>query len=131
MKNVFFLVCHSPLGEALSKVIQHSLDQRIDELVVIDVLPSQSPKKIAKLLQKEWVKKECPESIVVLTDVIGATPSNGLHLWLSNSLVNYKGLAGVNIPILLSAMNHKGDNIETIFNKIKKAGFNGLQELEN
>lgn len=127
----FFLVCHDPLGNALTKAIQHSFDRTIEELIVIDVLPTQSPEQVSHFLELEWNKKSCPKSIVVLTDIVGATPSNGLHLWLSKNLINYKGIAGVNIPILLSAINHKGDDINSIFNRMKKAGYDGLLELEN
>jgi PTS system ascorbate-specific IIA component len=128
---LFFLVCHDPLGKALKKAIQHSCDHKIHELIVIDVLPSQSPEEISRLLQKEWTKKKYPDSIIVLTDIIGATPSNGLHLWLSKTSINYKGMAGINIPILLSALSQKNNDIVKIFNRMRSAGSNGLQEITN
>jgi PTS system ascorbate-specific IIA component len=125
----FFLVCHNPLGKALTKAIQHSLDNKMHELVVIDVLPTQTPKEISNILQQKWTTKNSPKSIIVLTDIIGATPSNGLHLWLSKTSVIYKGMAGINIPIFLSALSHKGDDLEGIFYKMKRASSNGMKEL--
>jgi PTS system ascorbate-specific IIA component len=126
----FFLVCHNPLGKALSEAIQHSFDHKINELIVIDVLPTQVPEEVANVLHREWTKKNCPTSIIVLTDIIGASPSNGLHIWLARNLVDYKGIAGINVPILLSALSHKNDGIETVFNRIKKAASSGLRELK-
>ncbi len=125
----FFLVCHSPLGEAFTKAIKHSLDNKIHDLVVIDVLPSQTPKEVSNILHQKWIKKKSPKSIIVFTDVIGATPSNGLHLWLSNTSVVYRGMAGINMPIFLSALSHKGNDLEAIFYKMKKASSNGMIEI--
>ena len=125
----FFLVCHNPFGKALSKAVQHSLDNKIHELVVIDVLPSQTPKEVSDILQQKWTTKNSPKSIIVFTDIIGATPSNGLHLWLSKTSVIYKGMSGINIPIFLSALSHKSNDLEGIFCKMKRASSNGMKEL--
>ena len=51
----FFLVCHNPLGKALTKAIQHSLDNKMHELVVIDVLPTQTPKEIISVQGKKSI----------------------------------------------------------------------------
>ncbi len=126
----FFLICHDPLGKALAKIIQHSFGREVDELVIIDVLPSQSPETVSYFLHLEWVKKNRPKSIIVLTDIVGATPSNGLHHWLSQNLVDYKGVAGINIPMLLSAITHKDEGLESIFKRINNAGTSGLKKIE-
>ena len=125
----FFLVCHSPIGKAFTEAMQHSFEHRIDELIVIDVLPTDTPEKVSDFIQKKWVEKESPEQIVVLSDILGSTPSNGLHLWLSRNPVKYIGFVGINIPILLSAINHKDENIEVINKRMRKAYIDGSKQF--
>jgi hypothetical protein len=40
-------------------------------------------------------------------------------------------MAGINIPILLSALSQKNNDIVKIFNRMRSAGSNGLQEITN
>ena len=87
------------------------------------------PAPLGHQIDKKWITKKSPKSIIVFTDVIGATPSNGLHLWLSNTSVVYRGMAGINMPIFLSALSHKGNDLEAIFCKMKRASSNGMIEI--
>ena len=109
--------------------MRHSYQQAINELIVVDVLPNHTPEQVCNLVHTAWIENNSPKTIIAFTDIIGATPSNGLHLWLSKGMVYYRGFSGVNIPILLSAINHKDHNIEMIVEKIKYAAQYGTEQL--
>ena len=117
---IIILVCHSPLGNAMKKSVEHSYESPINDLKVVDVTPDQTLESIVKSINQVWINSGEPEEIIVLSDMIGASPSNGLHNWLSFGKVKYKGFVGVNIPALLCAINHRFEDFESLSLKMNK-----------
>jgi len=63
----------------------------------------------------------------VLTDLFGATPANlALKLLQPSRVV---GLAGVNLPMLLSALTHRDKDLETLLVRARDGGRNGILNL--
>ena len=115
---IIILVCHSPLGSAMKKSVEHSYKKPIDDLKIVDVTPDQTLESIIKSIEKVWVKSGSPKEIIALSDMIGASPSNGLHNWLSTGKVKYKGFVGINIPSLLCAINHRFESFDILNKKM-------------
>jgi PTS system ascorbate-specific IIA component len=106
-----FLVCHAPLGSALHAVACHGFGQKLSDVIVLDVLSSQTPQQVADALAQLWQEHGKPSEVLVITDLLGATPANGAQLWLKQlktlAEVHGLGLAGVSLPGLLRALTYR------------------------
>lgn len=63
--------------------------------------------------------------VLVLTDIYGATPAN-LALALARRHRHSKVLAGVNLPMLIRAMNYAGLTLDAVVDKAQAGGRNGV-----
>ena len=125
----FFLVCHKPLGSSLQKCVEFSIGESIEEIVNIEVTPNDSLGEIQNLIEKAWYKCGKPQEIFVFSDLKGATPCNGLLSWLKEKKIFYRGMTGVNLPMLVCAINHKELSLESLLEKVLEAKDKGIQSL--
>lgn len=88
------VIAHAPLASALRQVAEHTFPDCAPTLTVLDVHPGQCADDVetaARALmdgQPEWL---------VLTDVFGATPSNGAQRLAGEQV---QVLSGVSVPML-------------------------------
>ncbi len=117
-----FLVCHAPLGSALHAVACHGFGQKLSDVLVLDVLSSQSPQQVADGLNQLWEENGRPQEVLVITDLLGATPANGAQLWLKQMRgqagINGLGLAGVSLPGLLRALTYREQPARALVDKL-------------
>ena len=72
-----------------------------------------------------------PREIFCFSDLKGATPCNGLFSWLSGKEILYKGVTGINLPMLVCAVNHKNLSLELLLKKVLEAKEKGIQSLNS
>ena len=125
----FILVCHKPLGSALRKCVEFSIGKSIEEIINIEITPNENLSEIHNLIEKAWNKCGKPQEIFVFSDLKGATPCNGLFSWLRSKKVFYKGVTGVNLPMLVCAINHKHLSLDLLLEKVLEAKDKGIQSL--
>jgi PTS system ascorbate-specific IIA component len=101
------LVCHAPLASALHAVACHGFHQHLADVIAIDVLSEERKEQVCERIQAAWQEAGRPKAVLLLTDLHGATPSNGASLWLSSQAPDAAGVAGVSLPLLLKALTYK------------------------
>jgi len=69
--------------------------------------------------------------ILVLTDLIGATPGNVASRLAKPGVLDCKVLvlAGINLPMLMRAISYRGDALESVAQKAMQGGQNGIIRL--
>ncbi|MAF81298.1 MAG: hypothetical protein CMK52_00040 [Proteobacteria bacterium] len=130
MMKYFFLVCHKPLGSSLQKCVEFSIGKSIEEIINIEITPDDNLPEIRNLIEHAWYKCGRPEEIFVFSDLKGATPCNGLFSWLEGKRIIYKGVTGVNLPMLVCAINHKNLSLDLLLEKVLEAKDKGIQSLD-
>lgn len=106
--TALILVCHAPLGHALHAVACHAFGRYIAEVLVADIAASSSLDEAIATIESIWIKEGKPTSVVVLADILGATPSNAASAWLSlHPDINARGLTGVSVPMMLKALTYR------------------------
>ncbi len=102
------LVCHAPLGHALHAVACHAFGRFISDVVVADIGANSSLDEATSVIESLWVSEGKPSEVVLMADLLGATPSNAAAAWLSiHKDINACGLTGVSVPMLLKALTYK------------------------
>jgi mannose PTS system EIIA component len=102
-----FLVCHAPLASALHAVACHGFGRSLSDVEVFDVLSSQEPEQVSQAIALRWQELKQPKAVFFLTDMIGATPYNGVVAFMKRHPDIAKGVAGVNLPVLLRAITYR------------------------
>ena len=127
----FFLVCHEPLGSSLQKCVEFSIGKTIEEIINIEITPNNNLPEIQNLIEEAWRNCGKPQEIFIFSDLKGATPCNGLLSWLRKKKICYRGVTGVNLPMLVCAINHKSLSLDSILEKVLQAKDRGIQSLNN
>jgi len=103
------LVAHAPLASALADCARHALGQ-LERVAIYDVLADEDPDADAARLSQVIAQADDGSGVLVLTDLVGATPSN--VACRASKLARGRGtacevLAGANVPMLLRVLNYR------------------------
>jgi len=126
MTTRILIIAHAPLATALRECALHVFTDCTREVVAIDVPPNEAPEDTfasAQLL----LDAVAGQQILVLTDVIGATPSNVAQRLVQaheSSLI-----AGVNLPMLLRTVCYRHENLEALTHRALEGGTQGVLHL--
>lgn len=114
------VVSHGKLADALISSVQ-MLVGRVHRVQSIAIWPEDKPQEIERLIEKGIREVDDGEGVVILTDILGGTPTN-----LSLSVPKDKKVevvTGVNLPMLLTLWSHRGRKpLREIGRLAKKAG---------
>lgn len=119
-----FLITHGTFGESLIQNVCHILNKRPPQISQLGVSAQDDPLDIlpmAKLLLKEL---DGGQGVLILTDILGATPSNLALKLLEPGRV--EGVAGVSLPMLLRALTYRKNGMETLLQKTISGGHDGV-----
>ena len=123
------MVTHAPLGNALLQVAAHILGASPDFLKVLDISPTAEQEIMVDeglLLLKQLDQHE---GVVILSDCKGSTPGNiaeQLHSIAFNSSLVY----GLNLPMLLRAVNYCGQSHHAVADAAAAGGKKSIIESE-
>jgi mannose/fructose-specific phosphotransferase system component IIA len=100
------IVAHRGIGEALCEVAQVILDRRVD-VTLLPVREGDDPERSLERLVAALGRWQGAEPPLIMTDLPGATPHNLAMKAVARVLTGAPVLTGLNLPMLLRALNHK------------------------
>jgi mannose PTS system EIIA component len=118
------LITHGTFGESLIQNVCHVLNKRPTLIGQLGVAAQDDPLDIlpmAKLLLKEV---DDGEGVLVMTDILGATPANLALKLLEPGHV--EGVAGVSLPMVLRALTYRKSGMSTLLKKAISGGHDGI-----
>ena len=127
MNTRIFILAHAPLAHALRECALHVLADSALEVLALDVQPDAAPH--ATLAAAQLLL--CPEvhhPTLVLTDVLGATPSN-IAQRLVEGQAQQRLLSGVNLPMLLRALCYRHEDLEALLQRALDGGHAGIVQV--
>ena len=125
------IVAHTPLAGAMLGFVEHTYGELPVRVTAVDIPPYEdihiSGERV--LAAANQVKSET--GILVLTDLIGATPGNVASRLAKPGVLDCKVLvlAGINLPMLMRAISYRGDALESVAQKAMQGGQNGIIRL--
>ncbi|WP_374277128.1 PTS sugar transporter subunit IIA [Azonexus sp.] len=118
------LITHGSYGEALVQNACHVLNKRPARLNQLGVSAQDDPLDLLPLARDLLRLVDGDGGVLVLTDIFGATPANLALKLLEPGRV--EGLTGVNLPMLLRALNYRDKGMPTLLTRARDGGRDGI-----
>ncbi len=127
MNNGIVIIAHAPLASALRQCVAHVFAERVGGVVAVDVLPdAPMAQSLAQARQAIGVLGQVP--LLLLTDVLGATPSNVARQLQDGHQVRL--LAGVNLPMVLRAVTYQHEPLDELMARALQGGTQGVLQVQ-
>lgn len=123
MNTRLLIIAHEPLAHALRECALHVFPDCAADLQALDVPPDEPPE--ATLLAARALRAQQDNApLLVLTDLLGATPSNVAQRLVDG--VHSRLVAGVNLPMLLRAVTYRAEPLEQLAARALAGGTQGV-----
>ncbi len=123
------VVTHAPLGNALLQVVAHILGTSPEFLKILDIPPTAEQEIIIDEGLRLLKQLDQHEGVVIFSDCKGSTPGNiaeQLHSIAFNSSLVF----GLNLPMLLRAINYCGQSHHAVADAAVAGGRKSIIESE-
>ena len=126
MKVGILLVTHSDIGKQLLLTATSVFGKNPFQVELLSVDNYDQPNDVRELAEKYVKFLDNGAGVLVLTDIIGTTPSN------IASSINYekiKVVAGLNLSMILNVFNHPEDSLDQLSTKALEGGIQGVSKI--
>jgi PTS system ascorbate-specific IIA component len=123
------LLTHAPLGNAFIDAATHVFRKRPEQMEAIDVVADQDPAEVSRLAREAIKRVDDGSGVLVITDVMGGTPSNCTLCLAEPGHVDI--IAGISLPMLLRALTYRNDTLDVVMEMALAGGQNGAARVDN
>jgi mannose PTS system EIIA component len=123
------IVSHGAFGDALIHSASHVLGKRPHQIQHVGVAMRDDPDAILPRARELLNQVDTGDGVLVLTDMLGATPSNIATRLLAPGRV--EGLAGANLPMLIRALTYRDEPLAAVVEKAMSGGYEGVVNLNS
>ncbi len=120
-----FIVSHSEIANSFAYCLEHIMNKRVDNLVILAVRKAEAPDSIVEraheIIQRQMQKVD---GVLILTDIFGATPSNIASQLIDPGKVEL--ITGLNLPMLIRAISYSNSNLALCVEKALEGGVSGI-----
>jgi len=109
------IVSHGAFGEALIHSASHVLGKRPLRVRQVGITTHDDPELILPQAQDLVRQLDEGDGVLVLTDILGATPSNIACRLLDPGKV--EGVSGASLPMLIRALTYRNEPLSTVVEK--------------
>ena len=130
------IVAHTPVASAMLGFAEHAFGVMPERVRAVDVPPYEDIKVSFDRVLKAAYGVNTGLGVLILTDVMGATPANvASKLEALGPLSGLNApvilLAGLNLPMLMRCISHRGEGLEELAHKALQGGQNGILRLDS
>ena len=118
------IIAHGDLGNSLIHCASHVMGKQPPQLLCLAVGTQDDPSVLLPQAQTILAQLNTGAGVLVLSDVYGATPCNMVAKLLTPGLV--EGVAGVNLPMLVRALNYRHEPLAKVVEKAVSGGREGV-----
>ena len=125
------IVAHTPIAGSMLGFVEHTYGKVPDRMAAVDIPPYEDTKISFDRVHEAATRVQSEYGLLVLTDVMGATPANVATRLAKSEYFPCKVivLAGVNLPMLMRAISYRGAGVESVALKAMQGGQNGIIRL--
>lgn len=123
------IVSHGAFGEALIHSASHVLGKRPLQVRQVGVTIHDDPDAILPQALELVRRLDSGDGVLVLTDLLGATPSNVATRLLRPGKV--EGVSGASLPMLIRALTYRDEPLAAVVDKAVSGGREGVARLDS
>ena len=127
MTTRILLIAHAPLAQALAQCAAHVFPDSGEHVQALDVAANADPVNALHEAQALLQTSGCTP-VLVLSDVIGATPHN-IAQELARQRASTRLVAGVNLPMLLRAICYRQEDLDSVVARAIAGGSQGIMQV--
>jgi PTS system mannose-specific IIA component len=123
------IIAHGAFGETLIHCASHVLARRPLRVRQVGVTMHDDPELIFPQAQDLARQLDAGSGVLVLTDILGATPSN-----IATRLVvpgKVEAVAGVSLPMLIRALTYREEPLPVVVQKAMSGGIDGVVHIQS
>lgn len=127
------VVVHAPLGEAMREFAIHVLGEAGSKMAVHDIQADDMPEDMAPIVMRDIRAADTGQGVLVLTDLIGATPANIAKRAVSEAQAlgtQCCVVAGLNTSMLLRALTTRDQGLAETRSKALAGGVQGCLQVD-
>ena len=121
------IVSHGAFGESLIHSASHVLGKRPLFLRQLGVTVHDDPEALLPVAEDLIRFLDQGAGVLVLTDIYGATPANVACKLLKPGRI--EGIAGVNLPMLIRALNYRNEPLASVLEKALAGATDGVTRM--
>ncbi len=119
------VLAHAPLGSALLDVARHIVGNMPAQIRMVEFDHGPTAEATRARAARCMRDLDTGEGVLVLTDLFGATPSN-IAASLGDQGVDYRWLAGINLPMLLRVINYEELSLTELYAVAENGAHGGV-----
>ena len=128
------IIAHTPIASAMLSFAEHVYGSIPEHIQAVDIPAHEDAKISFERVLAAAKAVEAHGELLVLTDVMGATPANVASRLMSQQSsagmkLKVQILAGLNLPMLMRAVSYKDDALDVLAQKTLQGGQNGILRL--
>jgi len=128
------IIAHTPIASAMLSFAEHVYGSIPGYIQAVDIPAHEDAKISFERVLAAAKAVETHGELLVLTDVMGATPANVASRLMSQqssagTKLKVQILAGLNLPMLMRAVSYKDDALDVLAQKTLQGGQNGILRL--
>ena len=126
MKVGILIITHSDIGKQLLLTATSVFGKNPFQVELLSVDNYDQPDDVKELAEKYVNFLDNGSGVLVMTDIIGTTPSN-IASSINNK--NIKIIAGLNLSMLLNVFNYPEDTLEKLADRAVQGGVAGVSKV--
>lgn len=123
-----FLITHGTLGESLIQCACHVMNRRPPQIMQMGVSGQDDPLDALPLARQLLSLVDSGDGVLILTDILGATPANIAAKLLQPGRV--EGVAGANLPMLLRTITYRERSLDMLVKKAVAGACEGVVHMK-
>ncbi|MBK6655823.1 PTS fructose transporter subunit IIA [Zoogloea sp.] len=123
-----FLITHGTLGESLIQCACHVMNRRPPQIMQLGISGQDDPLDALPLARQLVTLVDSGDGVLILTDILGATPANVAAKLLEPGRV--EGVAGANLPMLLRAITYRERSMDMLVKKAVAGACEGVVHMK-
>ena len=126
MKVGILIITHSDIGKQLLLTATSVFGRNPFRVEILSVDNYDQPNDVKELAEKYVNFLDNGNGVLVLTDIVGTTPSN---IASSIDYKNIKIVAGLNLSMILNVFNYPNDSLNDLSVKAIEGGTDGISNV--